>query len=318
MSKNPTPQTILGTGLIAMDAVCSHTGEYKLFAAGSCPNVFIILKTKGWESYPAGFVGQDPAASYLLQDFRRFGVDTRYIHLSQNYSTPVYVQNIEPQGHTFTNQCPFCKTPFRKFQPITPQDQKTIWPNLPKDPAVFYLERVTDYGMEWVDYYRKNEALIYFEPNRVDNETHFAGIAKNTHVLKYSHERRFNIHEITDSLGIPLEIETLGKEGLQFRVTRNNNKSEWQKLPAYEVPDFVDACGSGDWLSANLIHAFQNVSNFHYFIEDKSRLFTCLKAAQQQSAQNCAYEGARGMLFLDGQIQTGTAFCPACRSDGDP
>ncbi len=294
-----------------MDAVES-VDSYKLFAAGSCPNVFIVLKTWGWDSYPAGFIGIDPAAEYILRDLNMWGIDTSYVKQSEKYSTPIYVQTIDKNGHSFANQCPFCGEWFRKFQPLVEEDHKHLWSEMPKYADVFYLERVTDYGLQWVKHYRNNGSLIYFEPNRIDHSELFEEIVKNTHIIKYSSERRFHIHEITNRHRPPLEIETHGKEGVQFRVSNHGESSEWTAVAAHIANPFLDACGAGDWFSAYTIHELKNKDGFHTAIEQPNPLQSIFSEAQKWSAKNCAYEGARGLLYQESDIQWGFDFCQYC------
>ena len=98
---------IVGTGLICLDAVASQKHVYKVFAGGSCLNVFVILNTLGWQVYPVGMIGRDTPASFILQDLRHWNVDTSFIFQNPRSTTPVYVQTITEQGHSFSSQCPF-------------------------------------------------------------------------------------------------------------------------------------------------------------------------------------------------------------------
>jgi sugar/nucleoside kinase (ribokinase family) len=299
---------IVGTGLICLDAVASQKHVYKVFAGGSCLNVFVILNTLGWQVYPVGMIGRDTPASFILQDLLHWNVDTSFIFQNPRSTTPVYVQTITEQGHSFSSQCPFTGNYFPKYKVLEPEYALQAWQRLPKNVDVFYIERVSLLALTWAQEYRRNGALIYFEPNRIDDESLFAEIAAHSHVVKYSRERRSAIQNITDPLPIPLEIETLGSAGSHFRVFRNTSKSGWLHIPPAQVDSFRDACGAGDWLSAMFIHGYIKAKQQQR--EDPDFLRTLLTQSQTWSAKNCASEGARGMMYQEHEIIRTANFSP--------
>ena len=92
----------------------------------------------------------------------------------------------------------------------------------------------------------------------------------------------------------PFEIHTRGKDGLRYRAPALS-QNKWKELPAFGVDGLVDAAGSGDWLTAGLIHKLgqknmlQNITNKH--LRDALYFGQCL------SALNCLYSGARGLMY---------------------
>lgn len=305
-------RTIVGTGLIALDAVAVKGDTYKLFAAGSSPNVLTILQTLGWQSFPVGKIGMDRAADYVLHDLRLWDVSTKYILQSRSIHTPVYVQRNGPEHHTFENRCPFCRAQFSRYTPLTDAEASDVRAHLPERCDVFYIERVTHTALEWAKEYKEKGASIYFEPNRIDYENIFRNIAEVSDIVKYSRERRSDIHTFTDALSIPLEIETWGKEGIRFRQRAENKALAWTAVEAIRVEEYQDACGAGDWLSAYLLHTLFNESSPFDTLRQKETIRSTLRECQRYSARNCSFEGARGMLYPDELIQQGRGFCPYC------
>ena len=64
-----------------------------------------------------------------------------------------------------------------------------------------------------------------------------------------------------------------------------------------EQSDFVDACGSGDWLSATIINDLLNENIRSLESLTDGILEAALFRAQVNSAQNLAFAGARGSMY---------------------
>jgi len=85
----------------------------------------------------------------------------------------------------------------------------------------------------------------------------------------------------------------MGEDGLQYRA-RILKQRTWKKMDAFPT-NLVDAAGSGDWLSAGMIHVlFQNKSKF---APTEKKLEFALRFGQALASLNCNFIGARGLMY---------------------
>ena len=110
-------------------------------------------------------------------------------------------------------------------------------------------------------------------------------------IVKFSEQRIKDVH-LFDGLKDKLIIQTLGADGLSFRLN-----SEWIHLEPFMNDNVVDTAGAGDWTAAALINELYKDKEVK---EIKSLtlagLKTALNQAQKVGAKSCSYEGARGMM----------------------
>ena len=98
---------------------------------------------------------------------------------------------------------------------------------------------------------------------------------------------------------MPVEIETIGANGLRLRLGGNRGTGEWNGLRAFSAPVLLDAAGAGDWTTAGIIHSLvvrgmsaeQAVANFDAVV-------SATKFGQALAAINCGFEGARGLMYV--------------------
>ncbi|RJP19481.1 MAG: hypothetical protein C4527_26585 [Candidatus Omnitrophota bacterium] len=313
MNKEIISPTAVGTGLICLDAIeIPADSHYKLFTGGTCINVLVILQSYGWNIVPIGRIGDDPAAESIFRDLEFLGVDTRFIRRDRNDFTPIYIETFSTEGHRFLHRCPRCQTKFADFQPVAMADILFILPELPDKIDVCFIDRVSQASLTLAEYCKEHGALIYFEPNRPEDISLFEQCLQITNVVKYSAEKMASAKEMTDRLHIPLEIETHGKKGLYYRTDDGRRKSEWRHMPAIPCHAFVDAAGSGDWLSSHLIHQLMGDTNNQRNTVCFDAIEFILRTAQKIASSNCGQEGARGSMYHTADIQIGAGFCPYC------
>ncbi|MBD3267735.1 hypothetical protein GF373_13780 [bacterium] len=312
-----TQPVIAGTGILTLDAVPvmkeDNADTYRLYAGGSALNVSMILQTMGWTAFPVGKIGPDRAGEYFLNDIAPFDVNRESILQNPGDATPVYIQQQDGEEHKFVRECPFCGYEFVHYQPLTMDEAKTITNRLPGRIDVFYLERVSPGAFQLARDSKEKGAFVFFEPNRVDDESLFLDCLRLADVYKYSRERLHETQAISDSISIPLEIESQGKQGLQFRVHHGQTRGDWNYIPAPAVPKFTDAAGAGDWLSAGFLnYVCKSEEPFPF---GTPLVTEALSAGQSTAVMNCAFESARGFLYQEKPIQIGTDFCPQCAGD---
>ncbi len=289
----------IGSGLITLDILIKDLNFKSLtyYAGGSCGNVLMILSHLGWDVFPIARLKLNKHALRLLDDFRINNVNLDFVTLTESGSTPIIIQRniIDKFGnpkHKFELIDPKSGKYLPRFKSITKKiaDEVITKTFIPK---VFYFDRLTPGIMDLVRYYKNNGSLIVFEPSTL-NPKELLKISSCIDILKYSDQRIRNYKEWFYESLIPLEIETKGANGLEFRFNMIDNK--WQQLMPFKLSNIIDTSGAGDWSTAGLIYLLDK--NYKNDLKNlyKNNIEEILIFAQKLGALNCMYEGARGLM----------------------
>lgn len=284
----------LGTGFVAMDIV---EGEAETFAAagGSCGNVMALLAFMGWRTQPVARLGPDDAGSYVKEELKRLGVDTKHIKCAAGIQTPVVIQRFVQSSdgertHRFSLTCPDCGGWLPRYRPTTIKHATEVI-EMDCVPNVLFFDRVSPCALKLSEWAREAGSLVVFEPSSIGDERQFQKAVDASHVLKYSHDRLGHLPDLAKVSGPKIIVETHGAEGLRVRW-----RSRWSTLPAIAANRVVDAAGSGDWCTAALIHSIGEGGSKALESLSKGRLDYGLRLGQALAAINCRYEGARGAM----------------------
>jgi len=294
----------VGAGYVTLDAVLNGKLETpaKLWAGGSCGNVLTIMSYLGWSSYPIARLGYDPAATQVLSDLQSWGVNCSLIRQSDNYQTPIIIQRniVNKSGilrHYFEFKCPYCGSQLPKFRPVLFNDIPEFTSIVPNT-EVFYFDRVRRSSVELAKYYKQQGALIFFEPSSIKSSSLFVECLQIADIVKYSTDRVENIEQLCETPKWKLEIATAGSSGLDFRLLNSDGKlGKWHQLNAYQVHEYKDAAGSGDWCSAGLIYFLGRCGQLSFERTSAVEITQALRFGQALASINCSYEGARGIMY---------------------
>jgi fructokinase len=182
------------------------------------------------------------------------------------------------------------------YRPVLAADVEDVAGAVPAH-SVFYFDRVAAGTLELARRSREQGALVVFEPSGIKNEETFVECLRAAHVLKYSHERLASLDHLVSQTRVPMEVRTLGAAGLQFRVRRSGRLGAWRQLAALDAPSLRDAAGSGDWCTAGFISKLMGEANAADALEDVETVGAALRYGQALAALNCAYDGARGLMY---------------------
>ncbi len=294
MKKN----TCVGTGLLALDVLIKGKTDYnpKIFAGGSCGNVLSILSYLDFNTYPIARLGNNDATDLVLEDLEKWNVNLDFIEKEEKGSTPIIIHRIlesalnEPK-HRFEFRNPNNGKWLPSFRPVLAKKVDSIQNNLPKI-DVFYFDRVSRSSIELAKYAKTQGALIFFEPSSNRDSKQFEECLKISDILKFSDQRIKSYKDDYPNIQAILEIETSGKEGLNYRFKSNN----WKNLDSYFIENAVDTAGAGDWCSAGIIgNLITNKDDFSNLNEEN--ILKALKYGQALGAINCLYYGARGLMY---------------------
>lgn len=300
---HPTRGAVVGTGFLALDIVLAEGGgeHPRTWAGGTCGNVLAILAYLGWRAYPVATLGDDAGSARVIDDLAEIGVDVRFIRKVAGRRTPIVIERIRKLANglprsRFVWTCPGCGAWLPGYQAVLAKDMEPVIASMP-DPVVCFFDRASRGALDLAAASAKRGALVVFEPSGVGDARLFREALGLSHVLKYSHERLSGIVETLGDRAPLLEIETLGADGLRYRLGGHSGKREWRLLDAYGVTDVRDTVGAGDWCTAGFIHALGRRGAVALANPGRKTVEGALRAGQVLAALTCAYEGARGGMY---------------------
>lgn len=333
----------VGTGLVALDVV--YRGQMqesvRTVTGGTCGNVLSILRYLGWKAIPLARLANDRAREAIQADLSRWGVDTRFLGVEPQRPTPIIVQRIlrDASGnalHRFSWTCPYCGAWLPKYVPVNAASADALSKELPA-PTVFFFDRPSRGAVKLTEAYSAQNTLVVFEPSARGDVDAFTPALENADIVKYSEQRFATLprHRAKDGR---LEIQTLGADGLRFRVARARKLGVWHRLPALHSEHVVDTAGAGDWCTAGVLNQVGRDGRESFENVTIGEIRAALSYGQALAAWSCRFEGARGGMYeqskrvfarevdallkeapLGNSVRTKTAFdtamgglCPSC------
>ncbi len=299
------PLRCVGTGLVVLDVVLrradSNTIMEHRFAGGTCANVLTILAFLGSWSAPVGRIGADETGRELVEDLARFGVVVDFLTRESKQRTPVIIQdsytdrNGRPH-HRFSWACPTCGARMPSYRPLLLADVPNLQERIPTH-DVFFFDRVTPGTVALAEASRRRGALVVFEPSGIKDERLFRRALAACHVFKYSDERlaTADVSPLAESAGVNVQVATFGELGLDLRI----GSRAWTRLPAIPAPRLRDAAGSGDWCTAGMILrlATAGTATSVDALASPDLVRSAVRFGQAFAALNCAFDGARGLMY---------------------
>lgn len=284
----------MGSGLVALDVIYEKPqNNPKFLAGGSCGNVLTILSFFGWDSYPIARLGSDNEGKRVIEDMKNWGVKTKFIEQDSGINSPRIIERIfddKRPRHRFYLKCDHGNwLPHRKSFLL--KSLEMIQNNFPQS-NVFYFDRASPSALEIARIMKKQNAIIVFEPPKFLHDDVFFKCLQVSDIVKHCYDQSKDTEH--SGISIPLEIQTMGEDGLRYKAKFLKHKA-WKEMPAYPVHYLADEAGSGDWLTAGLIHVLCQHKSKQAPSEKK--LEFALKFGQAMAALNCHYVGARGIMY---------------------
>jgi len=293
-AKTSRQRRVVGSGLIALD-VLLEGGKAAAYQGlgGSAGNVLAILAYLGWASFPVARLGHDAAAKRIEHEFQQLGAATHFLKADPDSCTPVVYQWTEgADGMPFYSfRCPVCGQR-RGFDDHADTSLVDAVVEQMRGPAVFFFDRATEATATLAEHFRRNRGMVVFEPSVVGDAEEFNRCVNASHVVKYSVDRIGSLNE-ADLSGVLVEIQTMGREGLKYRLPRNSH--EWTDMPAIDAPFVADTSGAGDWCTAGALYWFLREGRSEAGLQATAQgVGTALRFGQALATLNCMYKGARG------------------------
>lgn len=293
----------VGTGLVALDVILNGSPKTlpRFYTGGSCGNVLTILSFLGWQTFPIARLADNKATAELEEDLKRWNVKTELITKTDDGSTPIIIHRIlkDKHGkpkHRFEFRDPETGKWLPQYKPVLNKDVPSILEKRKTQPNFFYFDRVNRSSIELAKHFKRTGAIVFFEPSSIGSKlSMFNECLEIADIIKYSNERISNYSEMFPKLQVPLEIETLGKDGIRFRFLKSKNIDQWQMVAPYVATDVNDSGGAGDWCSAGIIYTLPGNKRIDKFTI--SEVKSALRFGQALGAINCAFDGARGAMY---------------------
>lgn len=297
---------ILGTGLVALDLIVSHSPDGRTLSTGgggTCGNVLAILSHLGWDASWVGLSDVSPAAQHIRDEFDLLGVCTKFVDICDTATTPIFVHHVElgmqgrPPRHWFSCKCPNCEKTLPRYS--RPGNKSQLPDALQESQVdVFFADRLSEQVLDMARNARRNGAIVFYEPSDSADSPWLMEMIEVASVVKYSHDRKgiFDSYRHRPFPTSKLWIETLGADGLRWGY---KGPDRWSaSLPAVENPYAVDPCGAGDWFTAGLLHALGRTrsASTHF---DNAAIESALGIATHIAAWSCGFLGARGAIYAD-------------------
>lgn len=289
----------IGTGLVALDVIISSDPEIptQFYAGGSCGNVLTILSYFGWDSYPIARLSNNIATDLLLDDFNKWKVKETLLTYTVDGSTPIIIHRILKDKfgrskHRFEFRNPENGKYLPSYKPCLSKSVNNIL-QISLSPKVFYFDRINKASIDLAKEYKKNGAVIFFEPSSIKDEKGFKKCLEIADIVKFSVERIPDYNLVFPKGQVTIEIQTLGEKGLRYR---RKNSTKWIDVPAFTIENVIDTAGAGDWCTAGIISKIFAYSCSYESLSD-IQIEEALKFGQILGAINCTFEGARGLMY---------------------
>ena len=296
---------VFGTGLIALDLVVGADPEtpVRSWAGGTCGNVLCILAYLGWDAYAIARMNEDVASERVLADMRRWGVHVDWASCVPTAHTPMIVQEIRRRrdgrsDHRFSWSCPNCGGWLPAFRAVTVEAAETVKPVL-AGASVFFLDRLSRGTLILAAEAAAQGALVVFEPSGKASEDLMEEAFALADVVKYADDRIAGMGGVmARGSAVVVEVRTVGSRGLWYRHRLRRGVSGWMQLKAVPAPRILDTCGCGDWCTAGLISKVAMGGREGLRRAGARGVRSGLRYGQTLAAWNCAFEGARGGMYV--------------------
>jgi hypothetical protein len=138
----------------------------------------------------------------------------------------------------------------------------------------------------------KEDTIIYYEPDYIDDVDLHDRLSECCHVLKYSHAQFTDCGIDIARRAKGMAIETYGAKGVAFRM---GQADAWTHLEARKIP-IVDAAGAGDWFSANVLRCLSGENVNGLVAAPKEHIAHVIRHAIMVAGEASMHRSALGLL----------------------
>ncbi len=213
---------------------------------------------------------------------------------------PAFEAAIEENEHTQCCDGPSCGAGLPSYRAMRLNTLREPLEQVRAD--VFFFDRVSPASIQAASKFASEGSIVFFEPSGVGDPRLFQKAIEVAHVIRYSHQRVREMAELPSRPNPSLEIETLGDEGLRYKVRRDNRMSGWKSLPSLAAPSIKDTAGAGDWCSAGIISMVGAKGRSEFEKCSALQLEAGLRYGQALAAWACGFDGPRGGMYETSKV----------------
>ena len=295
----------VGAGFLTLDMLLigrTRIRANRQYAGGSCGNVLSILAYLDWASYPVARLGTDRRAQLLIDDLKSCHVNTEFVTKERTGVTPVIVVRVaETENGSYKTKFewkdPHSGAWLPRYRPLPKRIAEQVTAQLPAA-KVFYFDRAEPSSLMLATAMRERGAVVFFEPSSCKDDDIFTACLSVSDIVKYSADRVSTPPRNPVSESPRMEIQTLGETGLRYRLkVASHRPGPWHILPSFQVSQFTDATGCGDWCSAGIIAQLCARGREQFIDMTEVEIVKGIRFGQALAAINCEYKGARGSMY---------------------
>lgn len=308
---------IFGMGLVAVDHIFlktltpEHETAFKYLGSaggGSVGNTLSFLGALGFKTAIVGTIGNDIQSEIIKQDFKNFGVGTRWLiqrggagefRRSRQYFHVISESNY---SHTFLHHCPSCMVPVNRSVVFNKRDITKEMLEDARKCQIVHIDRANDSSLMLARAASKANKIVSFDfsfdsfasaRSKAQELVSIATIVKvNSRVFRNFLKR--NKLDSVDSFSqiferVKLLIVTDSEKGVYGFIRGPKTEVQTFKYPAINCLRLRDTAGAGDILIGAILAQILNKSA-RLEIGSEEKMFS---VAQGLASQSCGFYGAR-------------------------
>ncbi len=310
-------KTVIGSGIYMLDSIVVR--DYPAWPSlrpfteravieevgGTCGNVMCILAWLGWKAMPEVSLDDSPVGRKIASDLARYGCDLRHVTNTPGGGATILrcTHKRDAEGnHTIAFRATGSggsRFPKRHF--LRARDEAPAFlESLNQAPGVYFFDDPAAGHRLIARTLRERGTLVCFEPSAIESKADLDAVAASD-IVKFSGD---NVPDIsfTDRFPDKLFIQTLGADGLQFRL----RGGPWIHLDQVPVRDVVDWEGAGDWTSASFLTQLA-AADVPFEELTELTVHECLTAAQTIAAQSVCFLSSKGLIHDADKASPGEA-----------
>ena len=286
---------------------------------GSMGNVMCNLAYLGWKTYPIAKLGPSRAAMQILDDFRRYGVDTRLCTADETGETYIYkahhyfdadgkpeMKNGRIKIHSGRYSPEGVYSRFSGYKPIGVRnnDVQYVMERIDFAPTVYFFDSAHAGHREVAQRLKQRGTLIYFEPTN-PNVPMLAKCMEMSDIIKVSRDNFPNLEQLVPDLSQKLVIQTLDSEGARFNLCGK----EWVTVPPTHNDHVIDHEGAGDMTTSAFLNALGQMDALSIGKMTSEKVLKALTHAMVYGSCCCSYLGAHSMWYADPNCHVAPSTC---------